>query len=50
MLPAVSGIEQPDLLIERAVVIDDDDSVDAEASGSLELGQMIIKTTVAGET
>jgi hypothetical protein len=49
LLSTVRSVKQPDLLVERAIIINDDYRVDAEADGGLQFGQVIIEAAVAGE-
>ena len=49
LLAAIGGVVEPDLLIERGVVVDDDHRVDVVAARGLELGDVIVETAVAGE-
>ena len=49
-VPSIRAIEMRDLLIESAVVVDDDHQVDAVARCSFQLGEVIVKTAVSRKT
>ena len=49
LLAAVGDVVQLDFLVERAVVVDDDDGVDVVARRRLELGDVVVEAAVAGE-
>ena len=36
------------LLVQRVVVVDEHDRVDVEASGGLELGEVVVEATITG--